>query len=107
MKKESLASRIKNYLRKHGGWVHSGEIERLTMQAGYKASNGSRRCREMTSGLMSNGKTCPIVLEKKEEKGSVLYRYKPKYETKQVPVVVEREDGSHVAIYKEKLFEII
>lgn len=72
--KESLSKRIEKYLRKYDGWLHSAEIERLALQAGYKSSNAGRRCREMTSGKLSNGRTCPIVLERKEEKGSVLYR---------------------------------
>ena len=75
--KTSLKDRILKYARNHGDWINSGEIERLCMNAGYKASNGSRRCREMESGKLSNGKTCPIVLENKEVNGVVWYRAKP------------------------------
>lgn len=44
----SLKDRILRYLRSNEGiWVNGGTIERLTLDAGYKASNGSRRCREL------------------------------------------------------------
>ena len=66
MEKLSLSKRIEEYLRKQDGWVHSGEIERLALHAGYKSSNAGRRCREM----QNEG-----ILERKLEKGSVLYRY--------------------------------
>lgn len=66
MKKLSLSKRIEEYLEKQPGWVHSGEIERLALGAGYKASNSGRRCREM----QNEG-----IIDRKLEKGSVLYRY--------------------------------
>ena len=66
MKKLSLSKRIELYLEKQGGFIHSGEIERLALGAGYKASNAGRRCREM----QNEG-----ILERKEEKGSVLYKH--------------------------------
>lgn len=66
MKKLSLSKRIENYIFKQNGWVHSGEIERLALQAGYKSSNAGRRCREM----QNEG-----ILERKLENGSVLYKY--------------------------------
>ena len=66
MKKISLSRRIENYLFKQNGWIHSGELERLALQAGYKASNAGRRCREM----QNEG-----ILDRKEERGSVLYKY--------------------------------
>jgi DNA-binding IclR family transcriptional regulator len=62
----SLSDRIERYLKSNAGtWKNGGEIERLAMGIGYKASNASRRCRE----LVQNG-----TLERKEEKGSVWYR---------------------------------
>lgn len=81
-KEKSLKKRIRLYflrgwLKDPEAWQNGGEVERLAMSIGYKASNASRRCREMESGKLSNGKTCPIVLEKKEENGSVWYRYLP------------------------------
>lgn len=74
-------------MRKRGEFVNSGEIERLAMEAGYKSSNASRRCREMVTGKTSNGGTCPITLERKEEKGKsgarvVWYRALPPKEIK-------------------------
>jgi DNA-binding IclR family transcriptional regulator len=65
--KISLAQRIERYLKNHDGWLNGGEVERLALQVGYKASNASRRCRE----LAGEG-----ILERKEEKGTVWYRYK-------------------------------
>lgn len=68
MKKKSLVERVENFLRLKADWIHGGELERLAMDNGYKASNISRRCRE----LVEDG-----VLERKEnEKGHVMYRYK-------------------------------
>ena len=61
-------------------YVNGREIEQLALNAKYKASNASRRCREMESGKLSNGKTCPIVLERKE-KDSVWYRALPPKES--------------------------
>lgn len=81
MAKLSLKDRIKAYLDKRGDWVNGGKIEELAMAVhregkvgGYKASNASRRCREMESGIDSQGKPCPIVIESKIENGSVWYR---------------------------------
>lgn len=78
--KISLRERILTYLRKvYPEWKNGSEIERLAMTIGYKASNASRRCREMATGKLSDGRTCPIVLEDKIEKGTVWYRaLKPK-----------------------------
>jgi predicted transcriptional regulator len=46
--KKSLSQRILNYIRQEfPNFVNGGQIERLTMEAGYKASNASRRCREL------------------------------------------------------------
>ena len=54
--------------------MHKGDICKLAEQAGYLAENAGRRCREMVTGKTSSGKPCPIVLERKEVKGSVWYR---------------------------------
>ena len=44
----SLVERIKRYFQQRATiWINGKDIEELTMQAGYKASNGSRRCREL------------------------------------------------------------
>lgn len=78
MKKQSLRSRIAQRLKEVGGWVHKGKIEERAKEWGYLADGATRRCREMVSGRLSNGKTCPILLEEKKENGSTLYRYKQK-----------------------------
>ncbi len=67
----SLKDRIIRYLREDhmrnkDRWTNGGEIERLALLAGYKASNASRRLRE----LSTDGK-----IERKEINGSVNYRY--------------------------------
>lgn len=69
MKKEkiSLRNRMVDYLRKQEGWINGGELERLALSAGYKASNISRRARECAA---------EGILERKEERGSVLYKFK-------------------------------
>lgn len=48
-------------------WVNGGWVERFALDRGYKASNGSRRARE----LANQGR-----IERKDEKGSVWYRRK-------------------------------
>lgn len=50
-------------------WVHSGELERLAMQNGYKASNGGRRARE----LVNAGK----IQKSYDKKNTVVYKYIP------------------------------
>jgi DNA-binding IclR family transcriptional regulator len=59
-KEESLKSRILNYLNNQEGFCNGGTIEKLAEDAGYKASNASRRCRE----LVNEGK-----LQKKISRG--------------------------------------
>ncbi len=76
MKKQSLRSRIEERMREIGTWAHKAQIEKRGVEWGYMGDTTARRLREMESGLLSNGKTCPRVLEKKEEKGSVLYRWR-------------------------------
>lgn len=46
-------------------WINGGDIEREALIAGYKASNASRRCRE----LVKEGLLC-----RRENKGTVEYR---------------------------------
>jgi DNA-binding MarR family transcriptional regulator len=60
MKKVSLKQRILEYLRKGDEWVNGGTLERLAESVGYKASNASRRARE----LENEG-----LIERKVEKG--------------------------------------
>lgn len=87
MKKTSLKNRILNYARNHSmEWINGGVYERFALEAGYKSSNASRRCREMESGKLSDGKTCPKVLIKEERNGSVWYKYKPVEKIINIPV---------------------
>lgn len=52
--KESLKNRLVDYLRRNGGWVASGELERLVKEhTTYTASNATRRLREaVNEGLL-------------------------------------------------------
>lgn len=61
MKTDSLVAQIINWLA-DGVWVNGGEIERQAMEQGYKASNASRRLRE----LYEDGK-----LEREERPGTI------------------------------------
>ena len=66
----SLKERILTFLQKQPNVkVNGGEIERLALSVGYKASNASRRCRE----LAESG-----VIERTEIRGSVWYWYAQK-----------------------------
>ena len=48
MKEQSLTNRIRAYFIRHPDrFINGGDIERLAMQVGYKASNASRRLREL------------------------------------------------------------
>lgn len=45
---QSLRERIKSYFLRHNDrFINGGDIERLALGAGFKASNASRRCREL------------------------------------------------------------
>jgi len=63
----SLKNRIVNYFEQRKNiWVNGGEIERNALETGYKASNASRRLRE----LANEG-----ILERKlDDSGSVWYK---------------------------------
>lgn len=80
MKKLPLKTRMINYLKKDGGYVNGGELERLALSVGYKASNISRRARECAE----DG-----ILERKEEKGSVWYKYVAQQRTTSIPHFTE------------------
>lgn len=68
MKEMSLKQRLLNYLERFGGWVNSGEMQKLTMlhmkQTGKTAS---RRLQE----LYREG-----MIERELRRGSAWYRYK-------------------------------
>lgn len=90
MKELSLSKRIENWVKGQNRWVGGFEIERVVSEnTNYKPSNSSRRCREMTTGMLSNGKTCPIVLEKKEMNGLTYYRWNPRPNPHQVDMARE------------------
>jgi len=78
----SLRERILSYYRKNAGvYIAGGEIERLVAQnTTYKASNASRRLRE----LREDG-----LLESKEVKGTVYYQYVPQQKEVQAVQVVD------------------
>ena len=62
--------------------IHGGVIEKMSIDYGYKASNGSRRCRE----LVNMGLIEPIY-----EKGFVLYKWIPPKEKTFEELEAERQ----------------
>lgn len=66
MKKISLKQRILDRLEEMNCFVHKGRIEDRVKEWGHLAETGDRRCRE----LCEDG-----FIEKKEERGSVLYKF--------------------------------
>lgn len=65
--KKSLRERIIQYLKNRPGVKVNGmELEKLALSVGYKASNASRRCRELKVENLIKGE---------EIKGSVWYWY--------------------------------
>ena len=73
MREQTLKKEIlKLALREYPQWLNGGQFERLAMELMYKASNASRRCRE----LYNEGK-----LERREnERGCVEYQWVPEKE---------------------------
>jgi predicted transcriptional regulator len=69
----SLKNRILMYYKKNPFWISGGEIEKLSMEVGKKASNASRRLRELHEAG---------ILERREVNGYVEYRYIPKEDPK-------------------------
>ncbi len=63
--KQTLKNLILNYLRQSEGYINGGEIEKKSLEWGYKGSTGSRICRKLAEDK---------ILERKEEKGSVWYK---------------------------------
>jgi DNA-binding Lrp family transcriptional regulator len=80
----SLKKQILEYLKQQNRFVNGGEIEDIARNLGFKASNSSRRCRE----LFNEGKI------EREYKGTVYYRIlerpplEPKFRYEQVGEVV-------------------
>lgn len=71
MRKPSLISRIESYAKKNPFWISGSSYEKLAMEANFKASNCSRRLRELCVAG---------ILERREVKGHVEYRYKQSVE---------------------------
>lgn len=68
MSEKSLQQRIQNYLALQPGvWVSGDEIEKKSQAAGYKASTGSRRARELAEDE---------IIDRKEVDGIVYYAAK-------------------------------
>lgn len=68
-----LKSQILNLLKdNYPSFINGGEIERFSIQEGYKASNGSRRSRELYES---------DLIERTYKNGCVEYRYKPQLGT--------------------------
>lgn len=78
----SLKDRITRYLKNTQGWVAGGTCEKLGESVGYKASNVSRRLRE----LENEG-----ILERKIERGFVWYRYRAMETQARILVPEQRE----------------
>lgn len=53
--------------KRRGEWVNGGEFERFAMALGYKASNASRRLRELSD--------CGLLEHKLNDKRQVEYQY--------------------------------
>lgn len=75
----SLQDRLLRWLKLHPGeWFNGGELERLALNAGYKASNASRRLRELAEWDSVGN---PPQIEREERSGgsggprSVWYRW--------------------------------
>lgn len=76
--KVSLIKRIELYAQKNPFWISGLDYEVLAFKAGYKASNCGRRLRELhTAG----------ILERREVKGHVEYRYKQSPEKNLVDMI--------------------
>lgn len=73
-----LKSILLNYLNLNSNWVHGGECERLAMSNQFKASNASRRLREMYK--------VGLIERRLDEKGRVWYKSVKREEVKPNPV---------------------
>lgn len=86
MKKESLKTRLINYLQKKNDWVASGLLQELAQQNGYwSPQNTGRRLRE----LENEG-----IIEVEYRKGHAWYRHRQGLSIKEKPKPkVEIVDG--------------
>lgn len=91
--KPSLKSLILDYCKMNYPYeVHSGAIEKLSIEKGFKASNGSRRARE----LEEDG-----YLEKRIEKKCVIYKYRIEKQVREA-YQVDSVDREKKIIYLKK-----
>lgn len=79
---QSLRERAYRYLKgRPRTWVNGGDMERLAMDAGYKASTVSRRLRELAEESALGTGDLPGSIEREERPGthsrSVWYRWVP------------------------------
>lgn len=63
--KQSLKQKLIEYLRNNNGFIHGGELERLSESWGYKGSTGSRILRTLAE--------LGTIKRQENEKGHVLY----------------------------------
>ena len=79
-KKPSLKVLLSLYLKeKYPAWINGGELEQFAITQFYKASNGSRRCRELadegTFERRMNGKSVEYrYLQKEVPKNLAMFR---------------------------------
>lgn len=96
MKKLSLKNRILKYYQNHyPEWIHKGDIETLAKSAKYLGETADRRLREMASGSLSDGRSCPITLERHETREGY-YRATPPVQTAQYT----KENGDIILVHK-------
>lgn len=88
-----VAERIVNYLNKYQGWVSGDLLEKKTIEAGHKASYGSRECRR----LAEEGK----IQSRLNRKGYVEYASLG-IEPPKAPKLIEitNEHGQRVMVYE-------
>lgn len=90
--KRSLASRIQNYLQiQQGKWISGDELEKKSQSAGYKASTGSRRARELAEdGIISRKEVDGIVYYAVLDKPEPQYKYIHEFDEER-KVMVEKK----------------
>lgn len=105
----SLRDRLLRWLKLHPNeWFNGGELERMALNAGYKASNASRRLRELAEW---DGVGNPPQIEREERVGanggprSVWYRWAGERERYEPADDWERESIAWYAKYRPKDLE--
>jgi hypothetical protein len=97
MKPKTLKDRIISYLQRQGTFVNAGELERLSLEAGYKGSTCSRTCRELAE---------ENILEAEERKNPNTGRnsvwYKISGQTFKKIIYTVPELGKRIEVYEKK-----